>query len=208
MNIVLIVSLKFLLLSLKIPQNSSGFKKRQKVLHSFVELVINLWRCIVLAFHTTAAGRPGTLPPLADQVIIPDDRIHLGHQPHIRHVVQPIPLTQARQLQACLAQPRLQRVTAFRLHLEAATWLALTRVQGKAWNFVRGKQKLIFFSRLLILEKLLLWTQPVYSDKWQAPVFFLGKSFVLPFFLVSCLSTTISMNTSCSCTFAKNTSCR
>jgi len=42
MNIVLIVSLKFLLLSLKIPQDSSGFKKREKVLHSFVELVINL----------------------------------------------------------------------------------------------------------------------------------------------------------------------
>ena len=86
---------------------------------------------------------------------IPDDRIHLGHQLHILRLVQPIPLTQARQLQDCLAQARLQQVTAFLIHLEAATRLALTRVQGKDWIFVRGKQKLIFFSRLLILEKLL-----------------------------------------------------
>jgi len=178
MNIVLIVSLKFLLLSLKIPQDSSGFKKREKVLHSFVELVINLWRCIVLAFHTTAAGRPGTLPSLADQVIIPDDRIHLGHQPHIRHVVQPIPLTQARQLQACLAQARLQQVTAFRLHLE----VALTRVQGKAWNFVRGKQKLIFFYAFADFGKTLTMNSTGLFWKMVSTSFLSGKIICSSFF--------------------------
>ena len=63
-------------------------------------------RCIVLAFLTTAAGRLGTEPALADQVILPVDRILLRYQ-HILRVVR--------------IRVRLHQVTAFPLHLENAT---------------------------------------------------------------------------------------
>lgn len=69
---------------------------------------------------TTAAGWQGTLPAVADQLIIPGGQIHLHHQ-HILRVVRAIPLIQTRQLKVLLAQARLQQVTTFLRHLEDAT---------------------------------------------------------------------------------------
>ena len=96
-------------------------------------------------FLTTAAGPQGTLPAVADQLIIPGERIHLCHHQHIPRVVRAIPLIQTRQLQFSLAQARLQQVTTFLRHLEDATWQALKRVLGKAWSYIKGKAKNIFF---------------------------------------------------------------
>lgn len=69
---------------------------------------------------TTAAGWQGTLPAVADQLIIPGGQIHLRHQ-HILRVVRVIPLIQTRQLKVLLAQARHQQVTTFLRHLEDAT---------------------------------------------------------------------------------------
>ena len=132
---------------------------------------------------TTAAGWQGTLPAVADQLIIPGGQIHLRHQ-HILRVVRAIPLIQTRQLKVPLAQARLQLVTTFLRHLEDATWQALKKVLGKVWSYVDWKQKLIFFLRRVV-EK-------------SVP----RKTSLFSLFLVSCLSMSQTLKKSCSCLLA------